>query len=93
MNTMQLRKLTFSNLVKWHQTQRVLKVLKEEFQPYCRIPYIPGGTFHQIRRAPKDAGVNTCATSGQKLGQVLCGKNKTHLEQNRRKGTDLPLQL
>ena len=59
---------------------------KEEFQPYCRIPYIPGGTFHEIRRALKEAGVNTCATSGQKLGQVLCGKNKTHPEQKQRKG-------
>ena len=54
---------------------------KEEYQPYCRIPYIPGGIFHEIRRALKDAGVNTCATSGQKLGQVLCGKNKTHPDQ------------
>ena len=58
----------------------------EEYKPYCRIPYIPGGTFHEIRRTLNEAGINTCATSGQKLGQVLCTKNKTHPEQKQRKG-------
>ena len=58
----------------------------EEYKPYCRIPYIPGGTFHEIRRALNEAGVNTCATAGQKLGQVLCGKNKTHPDQKQKKG-------
>ena len=59
---------------------------QDEFKPYCRIPYIPGGTFHEIRRALNEAGVNTCATAGQKLGQVLCGKNKTHPDQKQKKG-------
>ena len=39
-----------------------------------------------IRRTLNEAGINTCATSGQKLGQTLCGKNKTHPEQKQRKG-------
>ena len=60
--------------------QRFAKIL------YCRIPYIPGGTFHEIRRALNEAGVNTCATAGPKLGQVLCGKNKTHPDQKQKKG-------
>ena len=58
---------------------------KEEYKPYCRIPYIPG-IFLEIRRTLNEAGINTCATSGQKLGQVLCAKNKTQPEQKQRKG-------
>ena len=58
---------------------------EEEFKPYCRMPYLPGGTFHEIRRALNEAGVNTCATAGQKLGQALCSKNKTHPEPKKKK--------
>ena len=58
----------------------------DEYKPYCRIPYTPGGTFHELRRALNEAGVNTCATAGPKLSQVLCSKNKTHPDQKQKKG-------
>ena len=48
-----------------------------EKKPYARIPYMPGPVFHQIKRTLKKYGITTCATSGRKLGSVLCAKNKT----------------
>ena len=59
---------------------------KEERQPYARIPYIAGNIYHQIRRSLNKAGINACATSGKKLIDVLCGKNKTHPPRAQRKG-------
>ena len=59
---------------------------ESEYKPYCRIPYIPEGFFHEIRRALNEAGVNTCATAGRKLGQALCSKNKTHPDPKQKKG-------
>ena len=42
--------------------------------PYCCILYMPGPVFHQIKRTLKRYGINTCSTSGRKLGSVLCAK-------------------
>ena len=50
-------------------------------------PCIPGGTFHEMSQTLKEADINTCATSGQKLGHVLC-ENKTHSERKQRKWVD-----
>ena len=38
---------------------------------------MPGPVFHQIKRTLKKYGITTCATSGRKLGSVLCAKSKT----------------
>ena len=62
---------------------------KTESQPYARIPFLPNNTFHQIRRSLKKAGINTCATSGQKLNSILTGKNKTRPPQTSKKGVYL----
>ena len=59
---------------------------EEERRPFARIPYLPGNIFHQIRRSLSKAGVNTCPTSGKKLVDLLCGKNKTHPPQEDKKG-------
>ena len=60
-----------------------------ERRPYVRIPYIAGKFYHQIRRSLTKAGLNSCPTAGRKLGDVLCGKNKTQPPQNKRKGVYL----
>ena len=43
---------------------------------YC-LRVIPE-VAHPLRRALAKAGVNTIFSSGQKLQNILCGKNKTH---------------
>ena len=62
---------------------------KEEHQLYARIPYIAGNVYHQIRRSLQKAGVNTCPTSGRKLIDVLCNKNKTQVPKTQKKGVYL----
>ena len=59
---------------------------KTEVQPYARIPYLPGNIFHQIRRSLGKAGINAYPTSGQKLTNILCGKNKTQPPPTQKKG-------
>ena len=59
---------------------------EEEYKPFARIPFLPGNIFHQIKRSLSKAGINTCPTSGQKLLNVLCGKNKTRPPQEEKKG-------
>ena len=56
-----------------------------EFQPYACIQYIPGIAY-PIKRALAKAGVNCTFTSGPKLKDVLCGKNKTRPDPQQRKG-------
>ena len=58
---------------------------KMEFQPYACIQYIPGIAY-PIKRALAKAGVNCTFTSGPKLKDVLCGKNKTRPDPQQRKG-------
>ena len=60
-----------------------------EKTPYCRIPYMPGPAFHQIKRTLKKYGINTCSTSGRKLGSVLCAKNRTRPPPTHSKGVYL----
>ena len=60
-----------------------------EKTPYCRIPYMPGPAFHQIKRTLKRYTINTCATSGRKLGSVLCAKNRTRPPPTHNKGVYL----
>ena len=59
---------------------------KEEKKLFARIPYLPGNLYHQIRRSLSKAGINTCPTSGQKLVDVLSGKNKTRPPPIQKKG-------
>ena len=58
----------------------------EEYKPFAKIPYIPGPTYHIIKRSLKKAGVNICATSGKKLSSILCSRNKTKPNPTVKKG-------
>ena len=44
--------------------------------PYATIGFIPG-VSHQLKRAFTKAGCNLYSKSGQKLQNILCGKNKS----------------
>ena len=50
---------------------------------------LPGPAFHQIKRTLKRYGITTCATSGRKLGSVLCAKNRTRPPPTHSKGVYL----
>ena len=58
----------------------------EEYKPFACIPFIPGGLSCRIKRALTKAGVNTVFKSGTKLANILCNKNKTKIEPNKKKG-------
>ena len=47
-----------------------------QLRPNAVIPFIPGGVTYQLKRALNKAGCNTFITSGMKLQNVLCAKNK-----------------
>ena len=57
----------------------------EEYKPYACITFIPGGTSYRIKRALAKAGVNTCFKSGTKLKDILCNKNKTKVDPEKKK--------
>ena len=57
-----------------------------QLRPNARIPFIPGGVTHKLKRALKKAGCNAFVTSGQKLSSLLCGKNKTRPDRMENKG-------
>jgi len=48
-----------------------------EFRPYVCIPYLPGPTYHRLKRAYTKAGVNLVSKSGTKLKDLLCSANNT----------------
>ena len=52
----------------------------EEYKPFAHIPFIPGGTSYRLKRSLAKAGVNTCFTSGTKLKDILCSKNKSKID-------------
>ena len=55
-----------------------MRPLRKSGKPaLCPHTILPNHTFHQIHRGLNKAGINTCPTSGQKLTNILCGKNKT----------------
>ena len=56
------------------------KPTDEEYKPFARIPFIPGGISYRIKRTLTKAGVNTCFTSGTKLKDILCSKNKSKID-------------
>ena len=58
----------------------------EEYKPFARIPFIPGGISYRIKRSLTKAGVNTCFTSGTKLKDILCSKNKTKIDPAKKPG-------
>ena len=58
----------------------------EEYKPFACIPFIPGGLSYRIKRALTKAGVNTVFKSGTKLSNILCNKNKTKIDPNKKKG-------
>ena len=56
---------------------RDVDLSEEEYKPYIVIPYLPGGTYHQIKRACDKAGVTLITKPGTKLTNILCSCNKT----------------
>ena len=56
-----------------------------EIRPYACIQYIPEIAY-PIKRALAKAGVNCTFTSGPKLNDILCGRNKTRPDPQKRKG-------
>ena len=42
----------------------------EEYKPFARIPFIPGGISYRIKRSLTKAGIDTCFTSGFSLVSV-----------------------
>ena len=50
---------------------------EEEKKPYIVIPYLPNGTYHQMKRACNKAGITLVTKPGPKLTNVPCGCNKT----------------
>ena len=58
----------------------------EEYKPFARIPFIPGGTSYRLKRSLAKAGVNTCFTSGTKLKDILCSKNKSKIDPAKKPG-------
>ena len=57
----------------------------QEQKMFACIPYIPE-VAHPLRRVLAKAGVNTIFSSGQKLKNILCGKNKTKPPPEKKKG-------
>ena len=55
-------------------------------KPFARIPFIPVGISYRIKRSLTKAGVNTCFTSGSKLKDMLCSKNKTKIDSAKKPG-------
>ena len=51
---------------------------EDDYKPYICVPYIPGATYHRMKRACKKAGVNLVTKSGKKLQDILCAPNKSH---------------
>ena len=47
-----------------------------ELRPNAKIPFIPGGITHQLKRALHKAGCNAHVTAGFNLQSILCGPNK-----------------
>ena len=58
---------------------------EQEQRMFACIPYIPE-IAHPLRRVLSKAGVNTIFSSGQKLQNILCGKNKTRPPPEKKKG-------
>ena len=58
----------------------------EEYKPFARIPFIPGGISYRLKRSLTKAGVNTCFTSGTKLKDILCSKNKSKIDPEKKPG-------
>jgi hypothetical protein len=56
-----------------------------EFRPYATLPFIPG-ISNQLKRVLNKAGCNAFFRSGQKLQNILCGKNKTRPDPLKTKG-------
>ena len=48
-----------------------------QLRPNATIPFIPGGVTYQLKRALNKAGCNAFISSGQKLQNILCARNKT----------------
>ena len=60
--------------------------IDEEYKPFARIPFITGGISYRIKRSLTKAGVNTCFTSGTKLKDILCSKNKSKIDPAKKPG-------
>ena len=58
----------------------------EEYKPFARIPFIPGGISYCIKRSLTKAGINTSFTSGTKLEDILCSKNKSKIDPAQKPG-------
>ena len=58
---------------------------EEERKSYACITYIPE-IAHQLKRAYKKAGINTVFKSAPKLKDLLCSKNKTKPDPEKKKG-------
>ena len=90
-----------SNVIPEQQTKELFQVLpfrcdddlreeeeeeeEQEQKMFACIPYIPE-IAHPLRRVLSKAGVNTIFSSGQKLQNILCGKNKTRPLPEKKKG-------
>ena len=59
---------------------------EEEYKPYICIPFIPGPTYHRMKRACNKAGVNLVTKSGKKLKDILCSANITSQDPIKRPG-------
>ena len=55
----------------------------EEYKPFACIP---GGISYLIKRSLTEAGINTCFTSGTKLKDILCSKNKSKIDPAQKPG-------
>ena len=55
-------------------------------RPNAKIPFIPGGVTHKMKRALKKVGCNAYVTAGQKLQNVLGDKNKSKRDPLQSKG-------
>ena len=64
---------------------RNYNISEDEDKLFACINYIPE-IAHQMRATLKKAGVSTTFTSGTKLKDILCGKNKTHPPKEKKKG-------
>jgi len=64
---------------------------EQEQKMFACIPYIPEAA-HPLRRVLSKAGVNTIFSSGQKLQNILCGKNKTRPPPEKKKGVSMNME-
>ena len=59
---------------------------EEEKKPYVVMPYLPDGTYHQMRRACAKAGLQLITKPGTKLKDLPCAPNKTHHDLSLKRG-------